>query len=168
MRILRIKRTKQGHRSRPCKEPEQRGEGHPFIPERSKENEQLCRKSESHGVSWGYDGVMSSGPSHFQRHVAFKRCFLESISKVPVPHCPTGISTPRTPLSLVPLSPVWLQCGFSPSTMCGSCPCCTLKIIFVLVAGPPVHGKQHRTGNKVLRTNNYLTTQVCLLESQGL
>lgn len=91
------------------------------------------------------------GTSHFQRCVAFKRCFLRSISKMPVPHWPI----PKIPIYLVfSHSPRWLQCGLSPSTTCSSCPCSTLKTAFGLVTGAPVQGKQHRTGNEVLGTNN--------------
>ena len=44
-----------------------------------KEKEHLCGQSDSEGVIWGSDDIMSSAPSHFQRCGALKRCFLKEL-----------------------------------------------------------------------------------------
>lgn len=116
---------------------------------------------------WQVTGGLTSAPSHFQRCVA-----LRSASWKAFPRClpftnQLGSQFQRHPSTWFSDSPGQRQRGFSPSTIHGSCPCSILKITFVLGTGHPVHGKQHRTGDKALQTNNYLTIWVCLLQSRA-
>lgn len=148
MRILGIERTKRALRCNgQCEESKRSGRTSSYT--RAEEEREQPRGRVELKVSFG-DLRMSC-----QVHPVTSKgmCFLKSISKVPVPHSPTGTPTSETPIFLVfSDSPGELQHEFSPSTIHGSCPCSTLTITVVSVTGHPVPGKQHRTGDKVLGT----------------
>lgn len=147
MRILGIERTKQALRCNgQCEESKWSGRTSSYT-RAEEEKEQPHGRGELR-VSSG-DLTMSDA---CQVHPVTSKgmCFLKSVSKVPVPHSPTGTPISKTPIFLgFSDSPGELQREFSPSTIQGPCPCSTLNITVVSVTGHPVPGKQHRTGDKV-------------------
>lgn len=164
MRILGTERTNKHFDGTGSARSQSGEEGHPPTQE-------LTNRKSGHVEEWkwrchlGIWGCCVRCTHSLSNVCGFKRCFLKSISEVPVPHSQLDLSSRDSHLPAFSDSPGERQRGFSPSTIHGSCPCSTLKITIVLVTGHPVRGKQHRTGDKVLGTNDYLTIRVCLLES---